>query len=162
MSFARSAVNFYYTCFMWLRNKSKDLEQARRAHSPSHTHGHDGPSCLAAAAFEQNMSRQPRACHAERMPNGNRAAIDVQPLIRDAQPLLTVHSLRGEGLIELPQVDVLDLEAGTCQQPGNREHRADTHFIGFATRHRHSAEGTQCLQTAAFSFLCFHQYAGAG
>ena len=66
----------------------------------------------------------------------------------DAQPVPAVDRLRGEGLVELPQVDVLDLEAVPLQQSGNGEdlwrHAVTalagagprTKFTGFTEDHR--------------------------
>src|SRR3546814_17557834 len=43
------------------------------------------------------------------------------------------------GLVQLPQVDVVDLEAVPLQQPRHREHRADAHLVGLAAGDRQAA-----------------------
>src|ERR1700693_2221163 len=92
-------------------SSSKYLEQPGRAHSAAHAHRHDGVAHAAAPALEQRVTDEPRPGHAVRMPDGNPAAIDVQALGIDAETLLAVDHLDGEGLVELPESDVVDRQA---------------------------------------------------
>ena len=48
---------------------------------------------------------QPRAAHPERVPDCDRAAVDVDPLRVEAELADHREALRGEGLVELDQVD---------------------------------------------------------
>ncbi len=74
------------------------------------------------------------------MADGDGAAADVVLLIVDFQPVAAVQALRGEGFVELPQIDVGHLQPVGLEQLRYREHRADAHFIRFATGHGESAE----------------------
>ena len=40
--------------------------------------------------------------------------------------------LDGEGLVELPQADIVHLQAGALQKTRDGENRADAHFVGRA------------------------------
>src|SRR5947209_19140335 len=70
-----------------------NLEQPRGAHAAADAHRHDGMLCAAALALDQNMAGHARPAHAERMPNGDRAAVHVQVLLRNAEPVATVEHL---------------------------------------------------------------------
>ena len=53
-----------------------------------------------------------RAGRAERMAHRDRAAVDVDLLVRHAELLHEAHRHRGERLVDLEQVDVVDRQAG--------------------------------------------------
>ena len=55
------------------------------------------------------VRRWPR--HAVRVADGDRAAVDVQAVRRDAELVAAVEHLHREGFVQLPQVDVVDLQA---------------------------------------------------
>ena len=59
---------------------------------------------------------QAGAGHAERVADGDRAAVDVEPVEVDAEVLVGRHDLGGEGLVDLDQVDVADAHAGVGQR----------------------------------------------
>src|SRR5437763_1831891 len=54
--------------------------------------------------------RQPGAGHADRMAQGERATVDVDDLLGHAQLLHRLEADRGEGLVDLDQIEVLDVE----------------------------------------------------
>ena len=70
------------------------------------------------------------ARHAEGMADRDAAAIDVELVGIDAERVAAIERLAGEGLVDLPQPDVVDREAGAREQLGNGEDRADPHFLG--------------------------------
>jgi hypothetical protein len=45
----------------------------------------------------------------------DRAAIDIEPVVGDAEPIAAVDHLHREGFVELPKTDILDLETGARQ-----------------------------------------------
>src|SRR5882672_9130168 len=92
------------------------------------------------------MTDEARTCHAIRVAYGNRAAIHVEAIVRDAETLRAVEDLNREGLVEFPQVDVGDGLAGAFQQLRDGEHRADTHFIRLASGHGEAAEDAERLE----------------
>src|SRR2546425_2233110 len=108
------------------------------------------------------MAGEPRPGDTEWMADRDRAAVHVELLIGDAELLLAVDRLRRKGLVELPQVDVVDLQPMAGEQLGYREHGADAHLVGLAAGHRQAAKGTQRLQTAALGLPSFDHHAGRG
>src|SRR5471030_2923511 len=70
-----------------------------------------------------------RTGHAKRMTNGNRPAVDVVFRVVDFQSIAAVEALGGKRFVELPQVDISDLQTLGLEQLRHREHRADAHFI---------------------------------
>ena len=80
------------------------------------------------------MADQPRAGHAERMADRDRAAIDVVRVGIDAEVIAAIEALAGERLIEFPQADIRDRQPGAVEQLGDREDRANAHFVRAAAR----------------------------
>ena len=79
--------------------------------------------------------RQSRARGAYRVPQGDRAAIDVR--FSPVQPQLPLHRevLRGKGFIYLDQVEILYPEAGPVQRLPRGRHRPYPHDIRIDPRH---------------------------
>ena len=59
----------------------------------------------------------------------------------DAELVATVDDLHGERLVQLPQVDVVDLETVPLQQLRHREDGPDAHLVRLATGDGEAAEG---------------------
>src|SRR5215218_9174514 len=97
-------------------NSAVDCEQACAPLAATDAHGDDAPFGLAPAAFLQDVAGKPRAGHAEGMTDGDRTAIDVVLLGIDAELVARIQTLAGEGLVQFPDVDVVDLEAMALQQ----------------------------------------------
>ena len=78
------------------------------------------------------------------MPNG--WPIEIEPPLTLSfsgsmpEAVAAVDDLRGERLVQLPHVDVVDLQAVTLQQLGHREHRADAHLVRLAAGDGEAAE----------------------
>src|SRR3546814_4977577 len=66
-------------------DSSEDLEQARRALTAADAHGDDGIFDAAALALDQRVADAARAGHAERVADRDRAAVDVERFIGDAE-----------------------------------------------------------------------------
>src|SRR6202140_3131883 len=111
-----------------------DFEQAGAALAAADAHRHHAPFRLAPAPLLKDVAGQPRACHAERMADSDRAAIDVVLVGIDAELVARIQALAGEGLVELPNVDVVHLEALALQKLRARVDRADAHLVRFAPR----------------------------
>jgi hypothetical protein len=111
------------------RKWRENLEQSGRAHAAADAHRDDDILGAAALAFDQRRGRSARAGHAVGVADRDRAAVDVEPVVGDAELVLAVEHLHREGLVQLPQADVVDLEAEPLEQLGNREDRADAHFV---------------------------------
>ena len=108
------------------------------------------------------MAHHAGARHAVRVADRDGAAIDVEDVVVDAQPVAAVERLHGEGLVELPQVDVVDAQAVTLQQPGYGEGRADAHLVGLTASHGEAADGAQRLKPALLGEPGVHHHAGRG
>src|SRR5688572_20209161 len=111
---------------------SENFEQARAAHAAADAHGDDRVLGAAALAFLQDVAGEPRAGHAEGVADGDGAAVDVVLLRVDAQLVAAVEALAGEGLVQLPQVDVVHLQAMPLQQARDGEDRPDAYLVGLA------------------------------
>src|SRR5690606_38150853 len=142
--------------------RSGDLEQPGGTHAAADAHRDDGPLAAAALAFDQRMAGQALSADTVRMADGDRAAVDVQALVRDPEPVAAVEHLDGEGFVQLPEVDVVDFQAGTVEQLGHREHRADPHLVGFAAGDREAAEIAERLQPLLLGQFRLHDDAGTG
>ena len=127
----------------------EDLEQARAAHAAADAHGDHHVLGAAALAFLQDVAGQARAGHAEGVADGDGAAVDVVLLRVDAQLVAAVEALAGEGLVQLPKVDVVDLQAVAFQEARDGEHRADAHLVGLAAGDRPALEDAHGRQAAA-------------
>src|ERR1041384_6417296 len=122
------------------RSSSARFEQAGRAHATANAHRHDA---VAAASAAQAMQER-RGELGSRTPQGvterDRAAIDVQPIIRDAELTPTVDGLGRERLVDLEAVDVFDAEARLRQKLLDRGHGADAHDVWIHTRDREAPQ----------------------
>src|SRR6185295_14444158 len=88
---------------------SDDLEQPRGAHAAADAHGDHHVLRAAAPALDQRVAGEARARHAVGMAERDRAAVHVQLVVRDADAVAAIDHLDGEGLVQLPEVDVLHL-----------------------------------------------------
>src|SRR5439155_23456541 len=121
------------------------LEHPGPALSAADAHRDEAVALLAAEHLVGQRAGQPRAGHTERMPDRDRAAVDVEPLGIDAEPVAAVDHLDGERLVQLPEIDVLDLETVPPEELRHREDRADPHLVGLAARHGEAAEDRERL-----------------
>ena len=98
-----------------LLSKSQHLEQAGCAHAAADAHGDDDMLHAKPLTGEQRVADEALPGHAERVTDRDRAAIDIEPVVGDAEPIAAVDHLHREGFVELPETDVLDLETGARQ-----------------------------------------------
>src|SRR5262245_29141709 len=96
-----------------------DLEQAGSAHAAADAHGDDHVLGPAPAAFDQDVAGAARAGHAEGMADRDRAAVDVELLVGNAELVAAVEHLHREGLVQLPEIDVVHIEPKALEQLGN-------------------------------------------
>src|SRR5690606_37954281 len=111
-------------------------------------HGDDHVFHAAALPLDQGVPDHAGARHAIGMADGDRAAVDVQALIGNAELVAAVDHLHGEGLIQLPEADIVHLQAETLQQLRHGIDRADPHLVGLAAGDRHAAIDAERLQAA--------------
>ncbi len=106
------------------------------------------------------MSREALAAHAVGMTQGDRAAVHVQAVGRDAELVAAVQHLHGEGFVQLPQVDVLHRQAQLLEHLGHGEDGADAHLVGLAARHGEAEEAAQGLEALAACIVFARDDAG--
>src|SRR5687767_13919908 len=85
--------------FVGLRRLAVDLEEAGGALAAADAHRHDAPLGAAALTLLEDVAGAPCAGHAERVPDRDRAAVDVVLLGIDAEPVAAVEALRRECLV---------------------------------------------------------------
>src|SRR5256885_5020112 len=85
---------------------SGHFEQARRPLATANAHRHDHEPRAAALAFDECVTREACAADAIGMADRNRAAVDVQALVRNAEAISAIQHLASECFIELPEIDV--------------------------------------------------------
>src|SRR5271166_4677738 len=141
-----------------VRLSLRHLEQPSRALTTANAHRYHDEFCAPSLALDQRVPGHPRARHAIRMPDRDRAAIDVQPVRIDAEPVAAIDHLAGECLVQLPQSDVVHPKPVLVQQLRDGEHRADAHLVRRAAGHRHTAIDAQRVQAAALCLLRLHEH----
>src|SRR5262249_42095230 len=139
-----------------------DLEQAGATLAAADAHRDHTPFGLATMAFLQDVAGQPRTGHAERVADRDRAAVHIVLGRVDAEPVAAIEALAGEGLVQLPDVDSVDLEAMALQQLRHGEHRPDAHLIRFAAGGSPGDETAHRLEAALLGVLGFHQHDRGG
>src|SRR5690606_6257636 len=140
--------------------RSEDFEQPGGAHAAADAPRDDDGLRVAPLAVHQDVAGQAGAGHAERVADRDRAAVDVVDVGIDAEGVAAVEALAREGLVELPQVDVVDLQALALEQPGNREDGADAHLVRLAAGDRPALERAHGLQAATLGLPGLHDHHG--
>src|SRR3546814_3555375 len=101
------------------------------------------------------MADHTRTGHAVGMPNRDGAAADVESFYGNTEAILAIEHLHRKGFVQFPEPDVIDAEAETLEQLGNREHRADPHFIRFsASRSEEHTSELQSLMRISYAVFC--------
>src|SRR5713101_1220549 len=124
-----SSVIAVFTCELSVFRSVDDFKQTRRAHAATNAHGHHAVFRLAPPALDQEVAGQPRAGHAIGMADRDRAAIDVELVRIDAELVAAIDHLHRIGLVELPEIYIVDLQAVPLQEPRDRGDRADAHLV---------------------------------
>src|SRR6202030_2847787 len=94
-------------------NPSGHFEQARRPLAAANAHRHDHEPGAAPLAFDECMTGEACAADAVGMSDRNRAAVDVQALVRNAETIAAIQHLASKRFIKLPQIDIADFSTGT-------------------------------------------------
>ncbi len=92
------------------------------------------------------------------MADRDRATVDVQLVVIDAECVAAIDDLYREGFIELPQADVVDGQIVLLEQFRHGEYRADAHFVGFQARHGDTAIDPEGLQALPLGKPGIHEY----
>src|SRR5678816_3865811 len=116
------------------------LEQTGCSLAATDAHGDDAVFALAALELVGDGADHARAGHAERMPDRDRPAVRVQLVHGDAERVAAVDDLGGEGLVQLPHVDIFHLEPGALQELRHRVDWPDPHLVALAPGDGEAAE----------------------
>src|SRR5262245_6049722 len=153
-SFVRKSTRFLGSSFttrvpsarVWTReftgvSRAGVLDQDRDALAAADAGRGDAEALLAAPELQEERQDQARAGRAERVPERDRAAVDVDLVAVEAELLLDAEVLRREGLVDLEEVDVGELDARALEALPDRGHGPDAHLGGiYADRGRASHE----------------------
>src|SRR5699024_4552373 len=94
---------------------SDALDDGGDAHAAADAERDEGALAAGALELVENGAGDHRAGRTEGVAHGDGAAVDVELLVRDVHVLLEAQHDGGEGLVELPEVDVV------CGEPGGGE-----------------------------------------
>src|ERR1017187_5993431 len=94
-----------------------DFKKARGSHAAADAHGDDGVFRLAPATFNQSMTGETRTGHAVGMTHCNRAAVHVKLFRIYTELVAAIDHLHREGLIQLPEIDIIDRQSVPLEQP---------------------------------------------
>ena len=95
-----------------------------------------GGEAVAAAAFFHFVNKRrhdPGAAAAQRVAEGDGAAVDVELIEIDAQLARAREHLRRKGFVDFNEVDLLDGEAGAFERFLRRRYRSDSHVVWMNT-----------------------------
>src|SRR5690242_15257082 len=84
------------------------LDHHRLAHAAGHAHRLDAVAAAGGLQAVDERGHDARPGHPERMAEGDRAAERVELVVGDAELLLAGHDLRGERLVDLDDVDLVN------------------------------------------------------
>ena len=99
-------------------------------------HGLQPVAAAGALELVEQGRHQPGSGRADRVPESDRAAVDVDPLVRGAGLLHPGQHDRRERLVALEQVDVVDREPGALQRVPRGPDRAGQHPDRVVAAHR--------------------------
>src|SRR5215468_6329756 len=116
------------------------FEETRGALASADAHRHHAVLRLAAEHLVGNGADHARAGHAEGVADGDRAAVGIELVHGDAELVLAVEHLRGEGLVQLPHADVFYLAAGALEQPRDRVQGTEEQLEGRADGYSEATE----------------------
>src|SRR4029450_8219401 len=105
----------------------RPLEDGRDALAATDAHGHQGAVSAGAGQLVQRLHGQDAAGRADRVAERDAAAVRVGALRRQLQVAHDRQRLRGERLVDLEHVDVLDLDPLLVQHRAHGRRRPDTH-----------------------------------
>src|SRR5512132_2775514 len=134
-------------------SRRRTFEERRLALTHAHAHRRQPVAPAAAAELVEQRHDEARPSHPERVPERNRTAVDVH--LFGIQPQLADHhgALRSEGLVQLDQVDLVTLDAGTSQRLAHGRDRPDPHHAWVDTGNASAHERTERLRAERLRLL---------
>src|SRR5438552_11953938 len=123
-----------------------DFKQTRRAHAAADAHCHHAVFRFAPPALDQEVAREPCPGHAVGMTDGDRTAIDVELVRINAELVAAIDHLHRVGFIELPEINVVDLQVMALEEPWDRCDRAYAHLVRLDAGGNEPAEDAKRLE----------------
>src|SRR5215218_10210469 len=117
-----------------LIERSDRFEDGGQTLADTDAEGRDPILAAAALQLADQGAGEAGAGAAERVAEGDRAAVDVEALLLDPELASAGEDLRGEGLAQLDQVELVDRQAGVLQRAGDGLDRPDAHEGGVDPR----------------------------
>src|SRR2546421_873988 len=118
----------------------------RRALAAADAGGAEAEALLGASQCVEQVDRDASAGRGERVADGDRAPVHVRLGAVETQFLLDSEILRGERLVHLHQVHLLELHPRLLERLAGGGRRADAHKLGLHPRHGPSHDPAQRLQ----------------
>src|ERR1044072_3555672 len=115
------------------------LPDQRGAHAhPDAERGEPVAHVRALAEAVLELRQQPDAGRGERVAARDRAAVRVQALVLwiDAEAVAPAEYLDREGLVQLEEAKIVELEARSLERLPRRRHRPEAHPLGLHARER--------------------------
>ena len=95
----------------------------------------------------EESSNHTSSGHTERVTNGDGTSVDVDLVPAETKLLDTVSGLRGEGFVDLKEINVLKLETGLLDGGGDGNSGSDSHDSGVDTNNGGGAEDSHHLES---------------
>ena len=111
------------------------LDDHRHALAATDAHRLEADGAAGVLEAVEQRGHDAGAGHAERVAEGDGAAVDVQLVVADAELAGGGHHLGGERLVDLDEVDVIDGHAGPAQRLADGLDRAEAHDLGIEGAH---------------------------
>src|SRR6266699_1704840 len=103
------------------------LDDRRHAHAEADAQGREASVHVLAFHLVEHGGDEPAASQPERMAQADRPAVHVQLRVVESDRVARRDWDGGEGLVDLPEVDVVRLEVDPCERLANRGDRAVEH-----------------------------------
>ena len=113
-----------------LRPRHAPASRSKSAACPwpdADAHRREAVAPAATAKLVQQRGDEPGAAHAERVPDRDRAAVDVHPLLVEAELAHDGEALRRERLVQLDEIELVDGHPGAVEELAHGRDGPDAH-----------------------------------
>mmetsp|Transcript_8959 Transcript_8959/g.27159 ORF Transcript_8959/g.27159 Transcript_8959/m.27159 type:complete len:257 (-) Transcript_8959:856-1626(-) len=141
---------------------SLPLKDRRCAHPAADAHGNHSILASPLPHLVQEGGGAPGASASQRVAKGDGPSVDVHPSQIKPELLARVEGLGGEGLVDLEQVDVRGLQAGSLDSLWDGNGGADSHDGGVDSNRAEGPEGSENWKPPALGLAPLHQQRGGG
>src|SRR3954451_1138327 len=111
MSYLTALLSVIWGFLRWL-GRSDELDDGGDAHAAADAERGEAAALALALQLVDERAQDDGAGGAQRVAHGDGAAVDVGDVVADPHVLHEAHRDGGEGLVDLPQVDVVSGQAG--------------------------------------------------